>query len=60
MEGATMKLTELIAKLQEALDCNGDMNVSGIVNGEIFEDIEINCPDEESPLYIELYDKTTI
>lgn len=55
-----MKLTELIAKLQEALDYNGDMNVSGIVNGEIFEDIEINCPDAESPLYIELYDKTTI
>lgn len=50
-----MKLTELIEKLQEALKFNGDMNVVGIRNGLVFPDIELNCPDDDSPLYIELY-----
>lgn len=50
-----MKLTELILMLQNTLDLNGDMNVVGIVDGNTYHDIELNCPDDESPLYIELY-----
>ena len=50
-----MKLSDLINILSEALTLNGDMNVVGIVDGEIYNEIEINCPDEESPMYIELY-----
>jgi hypothetical protein len=50
-----MKLSELIEVLNEALLMNGDMDVVGIVEGEIYDEIEINCPDEESPMYIELY-----
>lgn len=50
-----MKLSELVGVLRETLGMNGDMDVVGIVNGEIYNEIEINCPDEESPMYIELY-----
>lgn len=50
-----MKLSELINILSEALSLNGDINVVGIVDGKIYNEIEINCPDEESPMYIELY-----
>lgn len=50
-----MLLSELIKILQEAITYNGEMQVVGIVDGEIFDEIEINCPDEESPMYIELY-----
>lgn len=50
-----MKLSKLIEILNEAMDLNGDMNVVGIVDGVIYHEIEINCPDEESPMYIELY-----
>ena len=50
-----MKLSELIEMLREALGMNGDMDVVGIVDGEVYNEIEINCPDEESPMYIELY-----
>lgn len=52
-----MKLSKLIEILNEAMGYNGDMNVVGIVNGNVFNEIEINCPDEESPMYIELYKK---
>lgn len=50
-----MKLSKLIEMLNEAMVCNGDMDVVGIVDGVIHNEIEINCPDEESPMYIELY-----
>ena len=50
-----MKLVELINILEDSLMHNGDMDVVGIVNGEVFSDIDINCPDSESPMYIELY-----
>lgn len=50
-----MKLSELIDILTETLSINGDMDVVGIVDGTIYDDIEINCPDEDSPAYIELY-----
>lgn len=50
-----MKISKLIEMLNEAMAFNGDMDVVGIVDGKIFNEIEINCPDEESPMYIELY-----
>ena len=50
-----MKLSELINILTESLSVNGDMDVVGIVDGMIYHEIEINCPDDESPMYIEIY-----
>lgn len=50
-----IKLSELIGILTEAFIVNGEMDVVGIVDGKIYNDIEINCPDDESPMYIELY-----
>lgn len=50
-----MKLGELINLLSYTMMKNGDMDVVGIVDGKIFKEIEINCPDDESPMYIELY-----
>ena len=50
-----MKLSALINVLQETLSINGDLNIVGMVDGEIYTDFEINCPDDESPLYLELY-----
>lgn len=50
-----MKLSELINVLMETLSMNGEMEVVGIVDGKIYNDVEINCPDDESPMYIELY-----
>lgn len=50
-----MKLSELINVLISTLEENGDMYVVGIVDGEIYGDIEINCPDDDSPVYVELY-----
>ena len=50
-----MKLSELINILTESLSVNGDMDVVGIVDEVIHNEIEINCPDDESPMYIELY-----
>ena len=50
-----MKLTELIAMLQETLELNGDMNIVGMIDGIVYPYIEINCPDSESPAYIEFY-----
>lgn len=49
-----MTLTKLIKMLNEALEENGDMEVEGIADGIIYPYIDINCPDAESPLYIEL------
>lgn len=50
-----MKLSELIDILESSLKHNGDMDVVGIVDGVIYNEIEINCPDNDSPMYIELY-----
>ena len=50
-----MKLSKLINILTDSLSVNGDMDVVGIVDGVIYNEIEINCPDDESPMYIELY-----
>ena len=36
---------------------NGDMDVVGIIDGEVFDELELNCAGEDSPLYIELYKK---
>lgn len=50
-----MKLSQLIEILHNAMECNGDMDVVGIVDGVIYNEIEINCPDIDSPMYVELY-----
>lgn len=50
-----MKLSLLIKVLNECLRINGDMDVVGMVDGTTYNDIEINCPDVDSPMYIELY-----
>ena len=47
-------LIKLIALLNESLKENGDLEVVGIANGVIHLYVDINCPDEDSPLYIEL------
>ncbi len=49
-----MKTSELIQMLQESLNENGDLDIVGIAMGEIYQHIDINCPDGESPLYVEL------
>lgn len=48
-----MKLSTLISILQGTLKTNGDMHIVGMVNGEIFTDFEINCPDDDLELYKE-------
>lgn len=50
-----MLLSELIKILQDTLTMNGEMQVVGIANETFYSEIEINCPDEDSPCYIELY-----
>lgn len=51
-----MKTSELIILLNESLKVNGDLEVVGIANGVIHNYVDINCPDEDAPLYIELCD----
>ena len=53
-EDKDMKTSELIALLNESLEQNGDLDVVGIAMGEIHPYGDISCPDEDSPLYIEL------
>ncbi len=48
-----MATSDLITLLEESLKVNGDIEVQGIVNGKLIEFIDINCPDDESPLYLE-------
>lgn len=50
-----MKLSKLINLLTYTMKRNGEMDVVGIVDGKIFKEIEINCPDQDSPMYLELY-----
>jgi hypothetical protein len=49
-----MKTSELIERLKNSLELNGDLEVVGIANGIIYPYIDINIADENSPLYIEL------
>lgn len=49
-----MKTSELIELLKESLKANGDLEVVGIANGVIHQYVDINCPDDDAPLYIEL------
>ncbi len=49
-----MKISGLIKTLEEQLKENGDLNIVGIAYGEIYPYVDTNCPDEDSPLYIEL------
>lgn len=51
-----MRLSRLIAALQECMKSDGDCNVCGIHNGEIFNEIEIHV-DECGITWIELYKK---
>ena len=49
-----MKTSELIKMLKGAMAENGDQDIVGIAMGKIYPYVDINCPDDESPLYIEL------
>ena len=48
-----MKTSELIEILRQSMECNGDLPVIGIAMGKIYPYVDVNCPDSESPLYIE-------
>ena len=50
-----MKLSTLVIILTDALTINGDMDVVGMIDGTEMTYIEVNCPDKDSPMYIELY-----
>lgn len=50
-----MKLSKFINILTDALSENGDMDIVGMVDGTEMTYIEVNCPDKDSPMYIELY-----
>lgn len=52
-----MTISELIKTLSEIKEMNGNMQVNLCVNGHIYSDIEFNCPDANSPLYIEGYEE---
>ena len=48
-----MKTSEMIKELQEAINENGDQDLTVIIYGKMFEDIELNAVDDT--LYIEAY-----
>ena len=50
-----MKISELVCILNDVVSVNGDMDVAICTDGKIYEDLDFNCPDEDSPLYIEGY-----
>lgn len=50
-----MKISELIATLNHVMAINGDMGVALAVDGKIYTELDFNCPDDDSPLYIEGY-----
>lgn len=52
--GYGLKTSDLIKMLQESLELNGDLEVVGIAMGDIYPYVDINCPGENTPLYIEL------
>ena len=49
-----MKTSELIEMLNESLRLNGDLEIEGIAMGTFYPYVDINCPGEDAPLYIEL------
>lgn len=49
-----MKTSDLISLLNELLETNGDLEIVGIAMEKNYPYVDINCPDEDSPLYIEL------
>lgn len=51
-----MRISELIELLTACLEYNGDLAIIGMVDGKTYPEIEINCPDSDSPLYLELYE----
>ena len=50
-----MKLSEMIAILNNVMSINGDMDVVLITSETVYDVLEFNCPDSDSPLYIEGY-----
>lgn len=50
-----MKTSELIEQLKEAMTYNGDQELVIMVDGKPFQEIELNCPGDDAPLYIEGY-----
>lgn len=50
-----MKISDLIYILNDVMAVNGDMTVAIAVDGKIYTELDFNCPDSESPLYIEGY-----
>ena len=48
-----MKTSDLIEILKQSMEYNGDLPVVGIAMGKIYPYVYINCPDSDSPLYIE-------
>jgi len=50
-----MRISDLICILNDVAAVNGDMDVALCTDGKIYEDLDFNCPDEDSPLYIEGY-----
>jgi hypothetical protein len=51
-----MKISDLIKLLIDVMGENGDREMVGIANGTIYTYIDINCPDDNSPAYLELCD----
>jgi len=50
-----MKLSEMIAILNDVMSINGDMDVVLITDATVYRELDFNCPDDDSPLYIEGY-----
>lgn len=55
-----MTTSDLIALLEESLRINGDIDVTGICNGKVIEFVDINCPGEDTPLYLEFVSEFNI
>lgn len=50
-----MRISDLICILNDVMAVNGDMAVALAVDGKICTELDFNCPDDDSPLYIEGY-----
>ena len=48
-----MVVSDLITRLEEVLKYSGDINVEGIVNGEIIYLVDVNCPSADDDCYLE-------
>lgn len=51
-----MKVSDLVRELMECMSENGDMDVVLMVDGKAYDEIELNCPDADSLLYVEGYE----